>query len=57
MFWKIIGALIGIWLLVSLAGFLLKGLFWLGVIGGVLFLGTTAYTALKGKENRKRLNS
>lgn len=57
MFWKIVGTLIVIWLAFTLFGFLIKGLFWLGVIGGVLFLGTTAYTALKGKGGQKRLNS
>lgn len=57
MFWKIVGTLIVIWLVFTLAGFLIKGLFWLGIIGGVLFLGTTTYTALKGKGGQKRLNS
>jgi len=57
MFWKIVGTLIVVWLVFSVAGFVIKGLFWLGVIGGALFLGTTAYTAIKGKDNRKRLNS
>lgn len=56
MFWKIVGALIAIWLAVTVLGFVLKGLFWLAVIGGVLFLGTAAYGALKGKDEPKRIN-
>ena len=36
-------------------GFVLKGLFWLGVIGGVAFLATAAYSAIKGGEHRRQL--
>lgn len=55
MFLKIVGALVVIWLAFTVLGFLIEGLFWLGVIGGVLFLGTSAYTAIKGRNNPKRL--
>lgn len=57
MFWKIVGALIVVWLAFTVLGFVIKGLFWLGIIGGVLFLGTSAYTALKSKNDPKRIKS
>src|SRR5690606_33736796 len=44
---KIAGALLILWLAFTLIGVLVKGLFWLAVIGGVLFVCTAAYTALK----------
>jgi uncharacterized membrane protein len=57
MFWKIVGALIVIWLAFTVLGFVIKGLFWLAVIGGVLFLGTTAYGAITGKNDPKRIRN
>lgn len=57
MFWKIVGALIAIWLAFTVLGFVIKGLFWLAIIGGVLFVGTAAYGAIKGKGDTKRLRS
>lgn len=53
MIWKIAGVLLVIWLAFTVIGFVVKGLFWLAVIGGVLFLGTAAYTAIKGGSNRQ----
>jgi uncharacterized membrane protein len=55
MFWKIVGTLIVIWLLFAVLGFLIKGLFWLVIIGGVLFVGTAAYAAFKGNNGNKQL--
>jgi hypothetical protein len=46
---RIIAALLAIWLLLTVLGAVVKGVFWLAVIGGVLFLGTAAYGAIKGK--------
>lgn len=46
MWWKVLGGLLALWLVVSVAGavigFVIEGLFWVAVIGGVLFLGTAA---------------
>lgn len=42
MLWKIAGGLLLLWLVVSLAGVVIKGLFWLAVIGGIAFLATAA---------------
>jgi hypothetical protein len=46
---RIIAVLLAIWLLLTVLGAVLKGLLWLAVIGGVLFIGTAAYGAIKGK--------
>ena len=45
----IIGTLLIIWLAFIVLGIVLKSLFWLAIIGGVLFLGTLVYGAFKGK--------
>ncbi len=39
---KVVLVILAIWLAVSVLGFLIKGLFWLGVIGGLAFLVTAA---------------
>jgi hypothetical protein len=48
MLWRIIGVLLVIWLAFTVLGFVIKGLFYLAIIGGLLFLGTAAYGAIKG---------
>jgi hypothetical protein len=42
MWWKVIGGLLALWLVIAVAGWLIKTLFWLAVIGGVLFVATAA---------------
>lgn len=44
---KIIGVLLLIWLALSLLGAVVEGLFWLAVVGVVLFVGTAAYAGLR----------
>lgn len=56
MFWKVVGVLVVVWLAFTLIGVVVKGLFWLAIIGGALFLGTAAYGALKGGD-RKQIGS
>jgi uncharacterized membrane protein len=41
------------WLIVSIIGFALKGLMWLGIIGVVLFLGTAVIGAIRRKALRR----
>ena len=41
---KVLLVILGIWLAISLFGFLIKGLFWLGVIGGLAFLITLVFS-------------
>lgn len=55
MLWKIIGGLLLLWLVVSVAGFVFKGLFWLAVIGGVLFVATAAIGW--AKDDKKQLKN
>ncbi|SNR67782.1 hypothetical protein SAMN06265360_11476 [Haloechinothrix alba] len=55
MFWKIIGALLVIWLAFTILGPVLTGLFWLAVIGVVLLGATAAYGAIKSKSQPKRI--
>ncbi|HEX6342922.1 hypothetical protein [Umezawaea sp.] len=46
---RIIAVLLAIWLALTILGAVVKGVFWLAVVGGVLFLGTAAYGAVKGR--------
>ena len=39
--WRLIGLLLVVWLLVTVIGAVVKGLFWLAVLG-LLFFGVTA---------------
>jgi hypothetical protein len=59
MFWKIVGALIVAWLafmvIGSVVGLLLKAVLWIAIIGGIAFLGTAGYRAIKGRSQPKRL--
>lgn len=57
MFWKIVGVLIVIWLAFTVIGVVIEGLFWLAIIGGLLFLGTAAYGAIKGRDNPRQIGS
>jgi hypothetical protein len=41
------------WLVLSVIGFAIKGLIWLGLIGIVLFLGTAAIGAVRRKSLRR----
>ncbi len=60
MFWKIVGGLIVAWVafmvLGAVLGFVFKAILWIAVIGGVLFLGTAAYSAISGRKDTKRIN-
>jgi uncharacterized membrane protein len=44
---KIIGILLVVWIALSVLGAVIEGLFWLTVVGVVLFVGTAAYGAIK----------
>lgn len=53
MLWKILGALVVLWLVVSVIGFVVKSLLWLAVVGLVLAAGTVVYGAIKGSDTRR----
>ncbi len=44
-----LGLLLVVWLLLVVLGFVIKGLFWLVIVGAVLFLATAAYGYVKRK--------
>ncbi|SDP81874.1 hypothetical protein SAMN04487905_109232 [Actinopolyspora xinjiangensis] len=56
MWWKVVLGLLALWLVLSVAGavigFVVKGLFWLAVVGGALFLITAAVGWAK-RDNRQ----
>lgn len=52
---KVIGILLIVWLALTVLGAVLKGLFWLAVVGAVLFVATAAYGALRRGHDRNQL--
>lgn len=51
--WGLIGVLLIAWLVLSILGAVIKGLFWLTIIGVVLFLATAVYGAIKQRSRRE----
>jgi len=49
--WRVLGILALIWVGFMVIGAVVKALVWVLVIGGVLFVGTAAYTALNKKDD------
>jgi uncharacterized membrane protein (Fun14 family) len=47
--WAIIGWLVAIWIVLAVVGAVVKGLFWLAVIGVLLLAGTAAFGAVKSR--------
>ncbi|WP_198942983.1 hypothetical protein [Actinophytocola xanthii] len=45
--------LLAAWLILSVVGFAIEGLLWLGLIGVVLFVGTAAIGAVRRKSLRR----
>lgn len=45
--WTIVLILLAVWLVLSILGLVIKGLFWLFVIGAVLFVATAAWGWIK----------
>lgn len=43
----LIGILLVAWLVLSILGAVIEGLFWLTIVGAVLFIGTAVYGYLK----------
>ena len=50
----IIVALLIIWLVIVVIGFVVKGIIWLAIIGLVLFLATAAWGWMKRKTGARR---
>ena len=49
---QLLGLLLVVWLVVAIIGAVLEGLFWLLVVGGLLFLVTAAVGWLKRSRSR-----
>ncbi|MEJ3656347.1 hypothetical protein WEH80_25595 [Actinomycetes bacterium KLBMP 9759] len=49
---KILGIALAVWIALSLLGAVFKFLVWALVIGGVLFVGAAAYTAIRNRSQR-----
>ena len=52
---RIIGALIAVWLVFMVLGFVLKAIGTLVVIGAVVTVGVIGYNAIKGRAERKQI--
>lgn len=53
---RVLGALLVIWLAFMFLGAIVHGLIVLAVIGGIAFLGTAGYMAIRNRSDRKRLH-
>lgn len=49
----VIVVLLLVWLVVAILGAVIEGLFWLTIVGAVLFLATAAYAAVKRRAGRQ----
>lgn len=45
--------LLAAWLIISIVGFAMKGLMWLGIVGIVLFLGTAVVGVVRRRAIRR----
>jgi hypothetical protein len=50
---KILGIAVLVWLAVSLLGWLFEVLTWALVVGAVVFIGASIYSAVKGRSQRQ----
>ncbi|MGQ0779169.1 MAG: hypothetical protein ACT4NY_32940 [Pseudonocardiales bacterium] len=53
---KVLGIVVLVWIGFIVLGWLFKALFWVLVIGALVFAGFAAYAALTGKPDRDALN-
>lgn len=52
--WAIIVVLLILWAVLSVIGFVFKGLLWLAIIGIILFAGTIAFGVVKSRAKKTR---
>lgn len=53
---KVLGIILLVWVGFMVLGWLFKALFWVLLIGALVFAGSAAYAALKSKSDRNALN-
>ncbi|MHA6793657.1 hypothetical protein ACVGVM_09095 [Pseudonocardia bannensis] len=52
---KVLGVLLVVWIAFSLIGAVFEFLAWAVVVGGVVFLGAAAYSALTSRSGRRAI--
>ncbi len=52
----VVVVLLLVWLALSILGAVIEGLFWLTIVGVMLFLGTAAYGAIRRRSNPQRID-
>ncbi|MDT0179520.1 hypothetical protein Q9S36_04755 [Microbacterium sp. ARD31] len=52
--WTVLIILLAIWVVLSIVGFVFEGLFWLGLIGIVLFVGTILFGMIRRSAAKKK---
>lgn len=52
--WAIIVILLVLWAILSVVGFVFKGLLWLAVIGIILFVGTVVFGMIKSRSKKSQ---
>ncbi|MCK6081267.1 hypothetical protein KZX37_09415 [Microbacterium sp. EYE_5] len=52
--WTVLIILLVAWVVLSIVGFVFEGLFWLGLIGIVLFVGTIIFGLIRRSAAKKR---
>ncbi|MDT3317670.1 hypothetical protein [Microbacterium gawkjiense] len=52
--WTVLIILLVIWVVLSIVGFVFEGLFWLGLIGIVLFVGTILFGLIRRSAAKKK---
>ncbi len=54
--WTVLVILLVVWAVLSVVGFAIEGLFWLAVIGIILFVGTVVFGLVRnrGRKGRQR---
>ena len=53
--WTVLIILLVIWVVLSIVGFAVEGLFWLGLIGIVLFVGTVVFGLIRRSAAKKKV--
>ena len=53
--WTVLVILLVAFAVLAVVGFALEGLFWLAIIGIVLFIGTLVFGAVRQQSGRKKL--
>jgi hypothetical protein len=50
---RLLIALLVVWVVLAILGFVIKGLFWLAIVGIVLFLVTGGFAAVRGRTSAR----